>query len=135
MSIYHTPTTRCTEASRRIRQQIEEYLSAGGRINEIPIGQSAHNDENSHWVSPESKAASIRRRKIKAEEKRARKRKAPSAQGVALTEKSRAKRDSLMPRIRRLRAEGRSEREIASIVDVSHGTIRNWLRVEGDDDG
>lgn len=136
MSIYYTPTTRCTEASERIHQQVEDFLSAGGCINKIPVGQSAHSDENSHWVSPESKAASIRRREIKAEEKRARKRrsdaqrKAASAQGMALTEKARAKRDSLMPRVRSLLAQGKSRREIAAIVDVAHGTINNWLRAD-----
>lgn len=92
MSIYHTPPQRCLTESARISRDLDEFLSAGGEIEQIPIGQSAHNlevkalegrgtrvawqDDSNHWTSDIAKAASVRKREIKESEKKARKRNA-----------------------------------------------------------
>lgn len=43
MSIYFTTPSRLTDASTRISEDIERYLSAGGEIQQIPTGHGAYN--------------------------------------------------------------------------------------------
>lgn len=53
-----------------------------------------------------------------------------SAQAVANKARARERRARLMPRVLELKLQGKSHREIAAIIDVTHGTINNWVREE-----
>lgn len=130
-----------TQRAIQINADVIEFLRNGGEIQEIPIGKSAQNlevraaegagtrlawaDENQHMKSKAGKLKTIK----KVKEKKYRKAQA-SAQAVANKARARERRARLMPRVLELKSQGKSHREIAAIIDVTHGTINNWVREE-----
>lgn len=138
MSLTHTPTHKVLKSSDRIARDTERFLSAGGEINEIPRGQSGHNLEirtekssahgtRRYYADPKmkinsdaAKAASIRKTAAKKENARLRK----SQSNVGRPKKPR---DERFQRAKNLLSEGKSQREVCRILDLSRGTLRNWL--------
>lgn len=142
MSIYHSTPQRCTNASDKISADIERYLSAGGEIEQVPTGQSAYSlqvrevksrgkgtrrawvDERLSMRSEMAKGLSVRTREAREVERAA-------AKKLADRRRKQNGRAAHMPRVRGLLEQGKTRREIAETIGVSHGTINNWIRLEG----